>query len=261
VSTVGEVVEPTFRSSVTRLVGAEARAWLVELPRLAAELAELWQLELGPELPGGLLASVRAVRRADGSDAVLKLGGPWDRTADEIVCLRHWSGGPTPSLLESDEARDALLLERIAPGTPATDADADAVASLLRRLQLPAPAELRPLAATVRRRLDRAEHEGRASGARLEWARAAVDRLDRDAPLAVIVHGDFDERNLLRCSRRGLCAIDPLPCAGDGTYDAAYWVHANRRSGRRARFDGIAAAADYDPSRLRDWCGVIAVHG
>ena len=80
-------------------------------------------------------------------------------------------------------------------------------------------------------------------------------------PPPVIVHGDFDERNLLLCSRRGLCAIDPLPCSGDGAYDAAYWVHANRRPGRRARFDGIVGAGGYDPSRLRDWCGVIGVHG
>ena len=93
---MGELVEPTFRSSVTRLVGTEARAWLLGLPRLEAELAERWQLDLGEELPGGLLASVRAVRRADGTDAVLKLGGPWDRTADEIACLRRWAGGPAP---------------------------------------------------------------------------------------------------------------------------------------------------------------------
>ena len=79
--------------------------------------------------------------------------------------------------------------------------------------------------------------------------------------MRVIVHGDFDERNLLLCARRGLCAIDPLPSAGDGIYDAAYWVHANRRPGRRARFDAMTAAAGLDRERLKDWCAVIAVHG
>ena len=258
---MGEVVEPTFRSSVTRLVGPEARAWLLELPRLEAELAERWQLELGAELRGGLLASVRAVLRADGSHAVMKLGGSSDHTANEIACLRRWAGGPAPRLLEADESCDALLLERIEPGTAATAADAGAVVALLRGVQLPGPTDLRPLSAAVGHRLDRAERDGRASEARLAWARAALERLDRDAPAPVIVHGDFDERNLLVCARRGLCAIDPLPCSGDGAYDAAHWVHANRRPGRRARFDGIVAAGDYDPRRLRDWCGVIGVHG
>ncbi len=258
---MGEPVEPTFRSSLTRLVGDEARAWLRKLPTLEAELAERWQLVLGPELAGGLLASVRLVGRADGTDAVLKLAGPWDRTVEEIACLRAWAGGPAPELLEADESRSALLLERIVPGTAAIEADAGEVASLLRQLQLPAFPHLPPLAGVARRRLDRAERNGRASGERLAWARKAVERLDDDPSPAVVVHGDFDERNILTCARRGLCAIDPLPCAGDGAYDAAYWVHANRRPGRRARFDAIATALDLDRGRLRDWCGVIAVHG
>jgi streptomycin 6-kinase len=258
---VAEVVQPTFRSTVTRLVGEDARAWLAELPALETALAERWRLELGPELRGGLLASVRAVRREDGSDAVLKLAGPWDRTSDEAVCLRAWGGGPAPRLLEADEERGALLLERIVPGVAATDASAEHVAVLLPQLQRSDGPPLRPLADVARRRLDHAEREGRAAGAKLTWARTAVERLGEDAPAPGLVHGDFDERNLLRCDRRGICAIDPLPCWGDGTYDAAYWVHANRRRGRRARFDAIAGALDLDRGRLRDWCAVIAVHG
>lgn len=256
-----EVVQPAFRSSVTRLVGDDARAWLRELPALEAEMAARWNLELGPELPGGILASVRAVRQADGTDAVLKLAGPWDRTVDEIACLRMWAGGPAPELLDADESRGAILLERIVPGAAAIDADVAHVAALLRQIQLPGAPPLRPLVDVVRRRLDRAERDGRASGARLAWARKAVERLEEDAPAPVIVHGDFDERNLLTCARRGLCAIDPLPSVGDGAYDAASWVHANRRPGRRARFDDIAAALSLDRGRLRDWCGVVAVHG
>ncbi len=257
---MGEVVEPTFRSSVTRLVGDEAREWLARLPALEAEIAARWRLELGDELPGGLLASVRAVRRADGTDAVLKLSGPWDRTADEIACLRLWGGGPAPALLEADEEQGAILLERITPGTRETDADPESVASLLAAIHVPDAIGLRALDVTARRRLDRAERDGRASGQRLAWARTAVQRLQEDAPAPVIVHGDFDERNLLTCARRGVCAIDPLPCAGDGTYDAAYWVHANRRRGRRARFDAMVAAG-FERDRLRDWCAVVAVHG
>jgi streptomycin 6-kinase len=257
---VGEIVEPTFRSSVTRLVGDEAREWLAGLPALEGKIAELWQLELGDELPGGLFASVRAVQRADGTDAVLKLSGPWDRTADEIECLRHWGGSPTPMLLEADEQRGAILLERIAPGTRAIEADPASVAALLAAIHVPDGIGLRALDVTVSRRLDRAERDGRASGQRLGWARTAVQRLQENAPMPVIVHGDFDERNLLTCARRGLCAIDPLPCSGEGTYDAAYWVHANRRPGRRARFDAMVAAG-FERDRLRDWCAVVAVHG
>ena len=51
---------------------------------------------------------------------------------------------------------------------------------------------------------------------------------------------------------------------GDPLYDAASWIHGNGGPGRRARFDGLAAALALDAgerARLRDWCGVVAVHG
>src|SRR5262245_47633846 len=69
---VWEEVEETFRASVVRLVGEQARTWLDGLPTLEAEMCERWQLDPGPELRGGLLALVRIARRADGSEAVLK---------------------------------------------------------------------------------------------------------------------------------------------------------------------------------------------
>jgi streptomycin 6-kinase len=259
---VWEDVEETFRSSVTRIVGEdEARPWLAELPALEAEMCRRWQLEPGRELRGGLFALVRLVRRTDGSDAVLKLAGPWDRPADEIASLRAWRGDAAPRLLEADPARGALLLERITPGEQAVDASAEAVASLLERLHVAPPPTLPPLDEIVHRRIDRAAREGRATPQRVAWANGALERLQAEAPEPVLVHGDFDDRNLLTCDRRGLCAIDPLASAGDGAYDAAYWIHANRRSGRRARFDSIAAATRHDRGRLRDWCGIIAVHG
>jgi streptomycin 6-kinase len=116
----------------------------------------------------------------------------------------------------------------------------------------------------VETRIATAEAEGRANTQRLAWARHALDRLGAGSPPPLLVHGDFDERNLLTCARRGLCAIDPLPCAGDSLYDAASWIHGNGRTGRRARFDGLAAALALDAeecARLRDWCGLVAVHG
>lgn len=258
---VGEVVEPTFRASVTRLFGDEARDWLAALRGLEAEMCGRWSLEPGPELRGGLFAHVRLVRRADGSDAVLKLAGGWDRPADEIASLRAWDGRPTPLLLEADASRGAMVLERVVPGANAVEAPAEDVAGLLARLHVPAPHGLPSLQEIAHRRIDRAEQEGRASAQRLSWARAALERLHADARAGTLVHGDFDDRNLLLCERRGLCAIDPLACAGDGAYDAAYWIHANRRPGRRARFEAMAAATGFDRRRLRDWCGIIAVHG
>jgi streptomycin 6-kinase len=135
------------------------------------------------------------------------------------------------------------------------------VAALLRRLHVPAGDEAPSLEAVVGERLQTAAREGRANPRRLAWAHAAAARLTESAPAPVLLHGDFDDRNLVHCARRGLCAVDPLPALGDPAYDAATWVHANGARGRRARLDGIVAASGLDRERVRDWAAVAGVHG
>lgn len=256
-----EEVRSGFRAFVARTLGDEGQAWLRALPGLRDEIAAAWRLELGPELHGGLLSYVCAVTTDGGGIAVLKMGPPWPRVRHEVAALRTWDGLGAPALLRTDEARHALLLERITPGVHAAPGEPAAVARVLHALHVPPPPGLPPLAETVSRRLSRAAEEDRASPEKLAWATATVAELERDPPPPVLLHGDFDERNLLVCAKRGLCAIDPLACVGDPAYDAAYWVHANRRPGRRARLEALVAATGMPRGRVRDWAGVIGVHG
>jgi streptomycin 6-kinase len=222
-----------------------------------AAIADEWELELGRELTGGVLAFVCEV---DG-DRVLKVAGRWDRPADEIRALRRWAGGPAPRLLRADGARGALLLERVRPATRAADATAGEVAALLGRLHVEPWPGLRLLADVARRRVRRAVEQGRARPGAAAAAQAAIDRLSRAAPSPVLLHGDLDDRNVLRDDARGLVAIDALPCAGDPAYDAACWAHANRRPGRLARIRAIAAAAGLDEGRVAAWADVVGAHG
>ena len=255
-------VEPSFRAFVARTFGDEGRRWLAELPGVTAELASRWELVLGDELPGGVLASVRAATTAEGRPVVLKIGGPFFSVRNEAAVLRAWDGLSSPALLAADEAVGALLLERISPGTAASDAAAADVAAVLGNLHaVPPPPGLRELGDVARRRVLRALEQARATPYKADWALAKIDELERDPQPQVLLHGDFDERNLLRCSRRGLAAIDPLPCVGDAAYDAGHWAHANRRPGRRARTTAIAEALGLDVARVRGWCAVAAIHG
>lgn len=254
-----ETVEETSRAFIARHFGAEGRAWLAQLPSRLADVAGRWELDIGPPLHGGLLAAVHLVTRADGTPAVLKIAGPWSPTRDEAATLRIWGGGPAPALLSADVEAGALLLERIEPATSGVCATADDVANVLRSLHVPPPAGLPSLRDLVHERLETARREGRC-GHKLDWALAKVEELELNPAPRVLVHGDFDERNLL-WSTRGLVAIDPWPCVGDAAYDAAYWVHGNRRPGRRARLEAILAVTGLDRRRVRDWAGVIGVHG
>ena len=256
-----EEVPPGFRAFVARTFGDEGRSWLASLPTLLEELAACWLLDLGAELPGGSLSYVCETTTEDGISAVLKVGPPWPSAADEIAALRVWEGRGSPLLLRADESLHALLLERIVPGAHPDPGEATAVARVLQAIHVSPPTGLPSLGETVRRRLSRAVEDGRASTEKRAWALATVAELERTAPAAVLLHGDLDERNLLVCARRGLCAIDPLPCVGDPAYDAAYWVHANRRSGRRARFEAIVTATGLPRDRVRDWAGIVGVHG
>ena len=140
------VVEPSFRAFVARMFGDEGRAWIAGLPETLAALAAEWELELGPELPGGLLACVRRRRAPTATPAILKIASPWDRPRDEIACLEAWAGTIAPQLLRADPDRGAMLLERIEPATTARDAEGHEVGALLERLQVatsPGPAHAR----------------------------------------------------------------------------------------------------------------------
>lgn len=45
------------------------------------------------------------------------------------------------------------------------------------------------------------------------------------------------------------------------TASGAPVVHGNRRPGRRARLDALVAAAGLPRERVRDWAGIVGVHG
>ena len=186
------------------------------------------------ELPGGLLASRsrRAARRRHGRRAqALRPVGPHGRR-DRVPARLGRGPGAGAARGRRGARRDPARAHR--PGhVPTTDADAESVAALLAALHVPDGLGLRPSTSPYpTARPCRARRPRVGAAPRLGANGCAPLQEERRA--AVIVHGDFDERNLLPARARGLCAIDPLPCAGDGTYDAAYWVHANRRP-RQAR--------------------------
>ncbi len=250
-------VLPGFRAFVVRRFGDEGRSWLNELPVTLAELAQTWGLKLGEELLGGVLSCVVAA----GPDAVVKIAGPWSDWRAEATALTAWGGRGAPRLLAVDEEHRALLVERIRPGTGAPEASARDVATLLAHLHLQPPPGLRSLAEVARERVERALLDERTTPYKAEWALSRLGELEREPPTPVLLHGDFDGRNLLACRLRGLAAIDPLPCSGDPAYDAGYWAHANGRPGRRARTTAIAQALELPVDRVRGWCAIVAIHG
>ncbi|MBI4212914.1 MAG: phosphotransferase [Chloroflexi bacterium] len=235
-------------------------------------MAERWSLRIGPpfDLSYGYVAEAL---RADGTEAVLKIGGPDREAPREILALGLYDGDGVCRLLEADEDRCAMLLERLRPGetlVALAQRDDEAAtrvgAAVARALWRPAPpnAGLQPIASWFHDAFGR--HRAYYGGAgpfppqlfeRAE--RLAGDLLD-SADSQVLLHGDFHHYNVLSAERSPWLAIDPKDMVGDPGYELAVFLgnphEADLGITRRLLDRRLAVFAEelgYDRDRLRDW--------
>jgi hypothetical protein len=100
-----------------KAVAAGAQQWLRDLPSLVAGLELDWSITVGRVYDGATEAFVAEASIDGGTPAVLKLLVPRDDNAalNEIAVLRLTDGTGCVKLLRHDQARGALLLERLGP--------------------------------------------------------------------------------------------------------------------------------------------------
>lgn len=227
--------------------------WLAELPRLANDCAELWDLTLEEpfDTPHSLVVPAREV--------VLKLNAPSHVEAEhEADALAAWGGRGAVRLVARDDERRALLLERCEPGTRLWDADDDALAvvgGLLPRLSVEVTRshafglltdESARWAEEVR---DRYERAGRPFERSL--VERALDVFDTvDGRASFLVNQDLHGGNILRARREPWLVIDPKPLLGERELDGV----------------GLLRNADRDPSRspaasVRRWLDAFGALG
>lgn len=242
----------------------ERTAWLQRLPAAVRELEERWQISLGRPVEAASAAWVAPAARDDGGPAVLKLSMPHYEGRHELHGLRFWSGDPAVRLLEADEERNAMLLERCEPGTPLRElpeADQDAViAGLLRRVwRTPDPPQpFRPLSEMTARWCEEAR-AGADGWPDRELAREGLrlfEELPASAPRETLLATDLHAGNVLRARREPWLVIDPKPFVGDPAYDATQ--HLLNCPGRmRSDPDGtihrFAGLLGVDRRRVRLW--------
>jgi streptomycin 6-kinase len=250
------------------------RDWLKRLPVIVRDCADAWDLAIGEPYNGGKVGLALSVERSDGSPAVLKVSFPARDTAHEAAALEHWRGAGAVRLLERDDARHALLLERCDPGYQLSDViDEDeaqrSAARVLRRIWRPPPdahtfrlladdaerwAEILPVRwKALRRPFDRAL---------LDRAVAAYRELGASQEETVLCHQDFHGGNVLRATREYWLAIDPKPIVGERAFDTAWLLRDRRVSARaggdpgsrlRRRLDLLCDELALDRERVRGW--------
>lgn len=245
---------------------AVGRSWLARLPDILRDLSSRWSLSLGSPFTDQdtSCAWVAPVRRADGSQAVLKVALPHFEGEHEIAGLRFWSGDPTVRLLDADEDVGGLLLERCEPGTslqsmPEREQDV-VVSSLLRRLWRTPPSThpFRHLSTMVQLWTEEAlaESSGRRDPGLTRAALSILEELSRPGPTDVLLATDLHAGNVLRAQREPWLVIDPKPFIGDSTYDATQ--HLLNRFGRPASdptvtIRSFADLLQVDAERVRLW--------
>jgi streptomycin 6-kinase len=261
--------------TVVAAFGDVGRDWLARLPSLVADAARSWQLQVGaPFEPGGNVGWVAPVRRADGSDAVLKVECPGHRNLSAAKGLHHWAGRGAARLLDSDEASQVLLLERCVPGTNGDDLDDatanEAVASVLSDLHTvepPAEDEFEPLAIWVEHFretmwdwFDRFERP--VDRRVVEQADELFTSLTSSSADTVLLHGDLGPGNVV-LSERGWLSIDPYPVVGDRTFDVGHDLSRGPRRDLRDAREQVAFFADrldLDARRIAGWAFACCVH-
>lgn len=223
-------------------LGAEedGRRWLADLPGLTGEtLARFDARQDGPLLAGMVSLVVPAVTAA-GRPVVAKVRWPHPEAAHEAAALRAWAGtGAAVELLDEAPDLDALLLERLDPGTPISTlppAAADrVVAGLVDRAAIPAPPGVFPpltgwaegwvgdLAARAAALRLTGTETGAAAALLADRAALAADGLARTQQGPQIVANEGHPDNVI-LGDGGWRLIDPKPVAAERAFAASRWV-------------------------------------
>ncbi|GAA2108564.1 aminoglycoside phosphotransferase family protein [Microlunatus panaciterrae] len=270
------IVPEGLAASHDKYFGAAGRKWVDELPKLAADGLDRWQLRPDGEPTFGAVALVLPVVRADETLAVLKLQPVDEETCGEPLALTSWAGLGAVSLLEHDAGSGSMLLERLdatrSLASVADDAEAlQVIAVLLTRLNAaPAPAGLRRLADLAAAMLTEAPRilAELPDGTDRRLLVACADHLRELLTEPVeerLLHWDLHYFNVLASlgdQQEPWRVIDPKPLVGDPGFELlpALWnrwdeVVATGNVTRAVlhRFDLMTDITGLDRSRARAW--------
>jgi streptomycin 6-kinase len=229
---IDPVIDRDARARLLRRFGDDVTAWIDALPDLIATLTARWGLTVERHMPGGTGATFLC------TTAVLKVTPDHDVAAHEARALAAWADTrAVVDLLDADLARGAILLERLIPGTPATEP-----ARVVPALHTANPAGFPPLRARVDFLFETLLTRRTGTYYATEHHRAR--KLAEDNVKPVLLHGDMHPGNVLQ-GPHGPVAIDPRACVGDPAFDWMDFVH-----------DGHDLhGVDVDVDRVQEWLG------
>lgn len=225
--------------------------------RRAGELAPLWDLQLGDELPGATCSVVYEVWNSHGQDLALKVPFSYAEERDSWRVLEAFSGHGGVGVLRHDPESGAVLMPRLKPGQMLLDAEPDDEKALAICADL--TLSLRQTPAVQAMTLERWFKElfDEPSNVLIDEARKVYLNLAESAPEPVLLHGDLHHLNILSNGDRWV-AIDPKGILGDPAFELVAFMRnpvdrTPDASGMARRLRQFADLLGDPPDRLWGW--------
>jgi streptomycin 6-kinase len=266
-----------FTSNIQNTFREAGHAFLQALPESIAEASNRWNLVGVQPVPTLSYNFVAFAKRGE-EQVVLKMGVPNREFKSETAALRLFHGEGACRLLEYDEEKYWMLLERLKPGvmlsTLKDDEEATQIAAdVMQRIWRPVPDE-----DVFIRLSDWFEGLNRLrrmfNGGTGPLDEKLVERAERSARdlltenhRPVLMHGDFHHFNILS-SERGWLVIDPKGVIGPAGYEVGPllmnpWdelLHLGEyRQMTQKRIDILHERLGFERKRLREWALAHAV--
>jgi streptomycin 6-kinase len=265
---------PDFIHTIENTYGEDGKQLIAKLPALIKEVSTRWGLTNVWPVPN-LSYNFVAFANCDGDKVVLKIGVPNRELTSEMAALRLFHGKGACRLIDCDEERGFLLLERLQPGemlsTMEDDEEATHIAAEL-MLKIWRPIENVTLSDKFIRLSDwfdglkrlRAMFNG-GTGPLNEKLVARAEQSVRDFfaenHKPVLMHGDFHHSNLL-LSERGWLVIDPKGVIGPAGYEVGPLLinpwgdllsGINYQRITKRRIDILHERLGFERERIREW--------
>ncbi len=267
------IIPDDFAYFMLKLFGEEGRAWLDRLPTILASCEERWNLTIGAPVGNLSFHYVAPAVLADGTEVIVKTGLT-DEFPSQPQALQHFDGHGMVRLLAYDENNNAMLLERLKPGTSLRAVEDDefaieAAADVMRKIWRPLPREHYPYPtvcdwgkgfARLRKLYDGGT--GPIPSAMFDKAEKLYAELCASMAEPVLLHGDLHQDNILSAEREPWLAVDPKGVIGEPVFETGallrnFWPDIlsipDPRKLMARRIDQLSTALGFDRTRIYDW--------
>lgn len=267
---------PEFISNIQNTFREKGSAFLEALPDSIAEASAQWGLTDVQPVPT-LSYNFVAFANWDNNKVVLKMGVPNNEMLSEMEALKLFNGEGACRLLDYDEERYWMLLERLTPGVMLSTLEDDEEATHIAAevMQKIWRSGLDIPAAHVSKFIKLSDwFDGlkklrpRFNGGTGPFNKKILQRVERSVAdfLAenhqpVLMHGDFHHFNILS-SERGWLIIDPKGVMGPACYEVGpllinpwgdFLSRTNHRLMMKRRIDILHEHLGFERERIHEW--------